>query len=147
MHLRILNPLHPFGDVLLFELYEVALILESAIWVRLLIVLGLEGNKTVFKKSIIQTTKRDIKCRFVWTYKTFRTYFLNVIYVRRGLTCTFGLTNDFIDGGQPSAKPHLHKAKPNRVIKTVFISLLATAYRVVVYPKSTRKTSSKINRP
>ena len=30
--------------------------------------------------------------------------FLNAVYFRRGLTCTLGLTNDLIDGGQPRAK-------------------------------------------
>ena len=30
--------------------------------------------------------------------------FLNAVYFRRGLTCTLGLTNDLIDGGQPTAK-------------------------------------------
>ena len=38
---------------------------------------------------------------------------LNAAYFRRGLTCTLTLTNDLIDGGQPRAKPHLRKAKPN----------------------------------
>ena len=33
------------------------------------------------------------------------------------VTCTLGLTNDLIDGDQPSAKPHLRKAKPNHVLK------------------------------
>ena len=41
--------------------------------------------------------------------------FLNTVYFRRGLTCTLGLTNDLIDGGQPRAKPHLHKVKPNHI--------------------------------
>ena len=45
---------------------------------------------------------------------------LNAVYFRRGLTCTLGLTNDLIDGGQPRAIPHLCKAKPNHVLKTVF---------------------------
>ena len=30
--------------------------------------------------------------------------FLIAVCFRRGLTCTFGLTNDLIDGGQPRAK-------------------------------------------
>ena len=30
--------------------------------------------------------------------------FLNAIYFKQGLTCTIGLTNDLIDGGQPRAK-------------------------------------------
>ena len=34
--------------------------------------------------------------------------------------CTLGLTNDLIDGGQPRAKPHLRKAKPNHVLRAVF---------------------------
>ena len=46
--------------------------------------------------------------------------FLNAVYFRRGLTCTFGLTNDLIDGGQPRAEPHLRKAKPNHVFQPVF---------------------------
>ena len=29
---------------------------------------------------------------------------LNAAYFRRGLTCTIGSTNDFIDGGQPRDK-------------------------------------------
>ena len=39
--------------------------------------------------------------------------FLNAVYLRGDLTCTVGLTNDLIDSGQPRAKPHLLKAKPN----------------------------------
>ena len=34
------------------------------------------------------------------------------------ITCTLGLTNDLIDGGQARAKLHLCKAKPNHVLKT-----------------------------
>ena len=30
--------------------------------------------------------------------------YINAVYFRRGLTCTLGLTNDLIDGGQPRAK-------------------------------------------
>ena len=30
--------------------------------------------------------------------------FLNAAYFRRSLTCTLGLTNDLIDGGQPRAE-------------------------------------------
>ena len=63
--------------------------------------------------------------------------FLNVVYFRRGLTCTLGLTNDLIDGGQPRAKPLLRKVKPNHVLKTVFSPRLATVYEVVGYPDST----------
>ena len=33
-----------------------------------------------------------------------RAGFLNAVYFRRGLTCTIGLTNDLIDGGQLRAK-------------------------------------------
>ena len=32
--------------------------------------------------------------------------FLNPVYFRQVLTCTLGLTNDLIDGGQPRAKKH-----------------------------------------
>ena len=46
--------------------------------------------------------------------------FFNAVYFRPGLTCTLGLTNDSIDGGQPRAKPHLRRAKPNHILKTVF---------------------------
>ena len=56
---------------------------------------------------------------------------LNAVYFRRGLTCTTGLTNDLIDGGQPRAKPHLRKAKPNHVLNIVFSPRLATIYQVV----------------
>ena len=58
--------------------------------------------------------------------------FLNAVYFRRGLTCTLGLTNDLIDGGQPRAKPHLCKVKPSHVLKSVFSSQLATVYQAVV---------------
>ena len=37
-------------------------------------------------------------------YQTYRAGYLNAVYFRRGLTCTIGLTNDLIDGGQPRAK-------------------------------------------
>ena len=60
-----------------------------------------------------------------------RAGYLNAVYFRRGLTCTLGLTNDLIDGGQPRAKPHLHKAKPNHVLETFFSPRLATVYQVV----------------
>ena len=46
--------------------------------------------------------------------------FLYAVYFRQGLMCTLGLTDDLIDGGQPRAKPHLHKAKPNHVLKMCF---------------------------
>ena len=32
---------------------------------------------------------------------TLRDDLLNAVYFRRGITCTVGLTNDLIDGGQP----------------------------------------------
>ena len=70
--------------------------------------------------------------------KKVRADFLNVVYFRRGLTCTIGLTNDLIDGGQPTAKLRLRKAKPSHVLKTVFSPRLATVYHVVGWPKSTR---------
>ena len=35
---------------------------------------------------------------------TYRADFLNAVYFRRGLTCTLGLKNDLIHGGQPRAK-------------------------------------------
>ena len=35
---------------------------------------------------------------------TLRADFLNAVFFRQGLTCTLGLTNDLIDGGQPRAK-------------------------------------------
>ena len=53
------------------------------------------------------------------------------IFFKRSLTCTLGLTNDLIDDGQPRAKPHLRKVKPNHVLKTVFSPRLATVYQVV----------------
>ena len=52
--------------------------------------------------------------------KTLCADFLNTAYFRQGLTCTLGLTNDLIDSGQPRAKPHLHKAKLNHVLKSIF---------------------------
>ena len=39
--------------------------------------------------------------------KFYGSIFLNAVYFRRGLTCTLGLTNDLIDGGQPRAKKFL----------------------------------------
>ena len=59
--------------------------------------------------------------------------FLNAIYFIQGLTCTIGLTNDLIDGGQPRAKPHLRKAKPNHGLETAFSPRLATVYQAVGY--------------
>ena len=52
-------------------------------------------------------------------------------FKRSLLTCTLELTNNLIDGGQLRAKPHLRKAKPNHVLKTVFSPRLATVYQVV----------------
>ena len=63
--------------------------------------------------------------------KILRADVLNAVYFRRGLTCTLGLTNDLIDGGQLRAKPHLRKVKPNHVLKTVFGPRLATIYQVL----------------
>ena len=63
--------------------------------------------------------------------KDFGLIFLNAVCFRRGLTCTLGLTNDLIDGRQPTAKPRLRKVKPNYLLKTVFIPRLATVYQVV----------------
>ena len=51
---------------------------------------------------------------------------LNAVYVRRGLMCTLGLTNDLIDG---RAKPRLRKAKSNHVLKTIFSPFLSTVYQ------------------
>ena len=45
--------------------------------------------------------------------------------------CTFGLTKDLIDGGQPRAKPHLRKVKPNHVSKPIFSPQLATVHQVI----------------
>ena len=42
-----------------------------------------------------------------------------------------GLNSDSIDGGQPRAKPHLRKVKPNHVLKIVSSARLATVYQVV----------------
>ena len=47
--------------------------------------------------------------------KILRADVLNAVYFRRGLTCTLGLTNNLIDGGQPRVKP-LCKAKPNLLL-------------------------------
>ena len=44
----------------------------------------------------------------------------NAVYFRQSLTCAIGLTKDLIDGGQLRAKPHLRKAKPSHILKTVF---------------------------
>ena len=39
--------------------------------------------------------------------------FLNTVSIRRGLTCTLGLTNDLIDDGQPRANDPTYIANPN----------------------------------
>ena len=52
------------------------------------------------------------------------------VYFRQGRTCTLGLTIDLIDGDQPRTKPHLRKAKPNHVLKTVFSPQLVNVYQV-----------------
>ena len=51
------------------------------------------------------------------------------------LAPSLGLTSDLIDSGQPRAKPHLRKVKPNYVLKTILSPQLATVYQVVIYPK------------
>ena len=60
-------------------------------------------------------TSRDSDSDSVWDsleVKTLRAYlFLNAVYFRQGLTCTLGLTNDLIDGGQPRAKLRLRPDK------------------------------------
>ena len=77
-------------------------------------------------------------CKFLvfFSNKLLGPIFSKAVYFRRGLTCTLGLTNGLIDGGQPRAKPNLRKAMPNHVLKTVFSPRLATVYQVVGYPKS-----------
>ena len=42
-----------------------------------------------------------------------------------------GLINNLIDGGQQRDKPHLRKAKPDHVLKTVFSPRLVTVNQVV----------------
>ena len=54
-------------------------------------------------------------CIILSQVETLMVDFLNAVYFRRSLTCTVGLTNDLIDGGQLRAKPCLRKAKPNHV--------------------------------
>ena len=71
------------------------------------------------------------------TVLTLRTGFLNIVNFRQGLTWTLGLSNNFIDGGRPRAKPRLRKVKPHHILKTVFSPRLATVYQVLGYPKST----------
>ena len=84
-----------------------------------------ETDTKMLKKSDPQ------KLSQVLVYKTQWADFVNAVDFRRGLTCTPGLTNDLIDGGQPRAKPHLRKVKPNHVLKTVFSPRLVTVYEVV----------------
>ena len=50
-------------------------------------------------------------------FKLKRFDFFDAVYFRRGLTCSLGLTNDLIDGGQWRATPHLRKVKPKQVLK------------------------------
>ena len=69
--------------------------------------------------------------RFSTKNSYYRVDFLNAVYFGQDLTCTLGLTNDLIDGGQPRAKPHLRKVKPNHVLKTIFSARLATVFQVV----------------
>ena len=57
----------------------------------------IEGLQWLINK-IIATCKN---ATFVFQYTV---DFLNAIYFRRGLTCTLGLTNNLIDGGQPRDK-------------------------------------------
>ena len=75
--------------------------------------------------SILRKHSQIIKIR------SLRADFLNAVYFGRGLTCTLGLTNDLIDCGQLRTKPHLRKAKPNHILKTVFSPRLATIYQVI----------------
>ena len=84
------------------------------------------------KKGAALTLRRLTAISF--TEQTSWAGYLNVVYFRRSLTCTLGLTNDLIDGGQPRTKAR--KAKPNHVLKTGFTPRLATVYQVVRYPKS-----------
>ena len=55
------------------------------------------------KEKEWQETEASLVSR-VATLKSFGADFLNAVYFRRGLTCTLGITNDLIDGGQPRAK-------------------------------------------
>ena len=43
--------------------------------------------------------------------------FFYAVYFRQGLTCTLGLTDNLIDGGQ---RKDPRKAKPNHVLKMCF---------------------------
>ena len=54
------------------------------------------------------------------------------------LMCSLGLTNNLIDGGQPRAKPHLRKVKPNHVLRIIFSPQLADVYQAIGYLKRTR---------
>ena len=75
------------------------------------------GNRrfSVKSKKPKKTTEKVLML-ILWTdpnnhRNTLRDDFLNAVYFRWSLTCTLGITNDLIDGGQPRAKPHLCKAK------------------------------------
>ena len=76
--------------------------------------------------KLVSSSENNRKCmnrckeNLVFGTETFREIFLNAVYFRRGLTCTLGLTNDLIDGGQPRAKPCLRKAKLSHVLKPGF---------------------------
>ena len=79
-----------------------------------------------------------VRCKKMATFlepRSIRADILNAVYFRRGLACSLGLTNDLIDGSQPRAKPHLRKAKPSHVLKTVFSPRLATVCQVVGYQR------------
>ena len=62
--------------------------------------------------SVMQTSKQTIRADL-----------LDAVYFRLGLTCTLGLTNDLIDGGQPRAKTRLRKVKPNHGRLKLFLAL------------------------
>ena len=53
--------------------------------------------------------------------------FLNSLFLDEVIN-VYSWANDLIDGGQPRAKPHLRKAKPNHVLKTGFSPRLATVF-------------------
>ena len=63
-------------------------------WGEKLLTFGENQEVITFSR---QTGKKKIQ--------TYRADYLNAVYFRRGLTCTLGLANDLIDGGQPRAKP------------------------------------------
>ena len=84
---------------------------------------GLQSRSLQDKVNIIlvsdhgkQSLLHDLRYSRGRDLKPLRAYCLNAVYLRRGLTCTLEFTNDLIDGGQPRAKPHLRKAKPNHVL-------------------------------